>query len=75
MGHPGFFFPGLNFSNLYNGVSVCQHGQIREVVFQSLRCVQIFGIPWTAAHQASLFFIVSQSLFKLMTIELMMPSN
>ena len=31
--------------------------------------------PWTAACQASLSFTVSQSLLKLMSIELMMPSN
>ena len=31
--------------------------------------------PWTAAHQASLFFTVSQSLHKLMSIESVMPSN
>ena len=31
--------------------------------------------PWTAAHKASLSFTVSQSLLKLMSIELMMPSN
>ena len=31
--------------------------------------------PWSAAHQASLSFTISQSLFKLMSIELMMPSN
>ena len=31
--------------------------------------------PWTAAHQASLSFIVSQSLLKLTSIELVMPSN
>ena len=31
--------------------------------------------PWTAAHQASLSFTVSQSLLKLMYIELMMLSN
>ena len=31
--------------------------------------------PWTAAHQASLSFTVSQSLLKLMSIELVMPSN
>ena len=32
-------------------------------------------IPWTAARQASLSFTVSQSLLKLMSFELMMPSN
>ena len=32
-------------------------------------------MPWTAAHQAFPFFTISQSLFKLMFIELLMPSN
>ena len=31
--------------------------------------------PWTAARQASLCIIISQSLFKFMSIESMMPSN
>ena len=31
--------------------------------------------PRTAAHQASLFFTISRSLFKLMSIESVMPSN
>ena len=31
--------------------------------------------PWTAAHQASLSFPISQSLLNLMRIELMMPFN
>ena len=31
--------------------------------------------PWTAAHQASLSFTISQSLLKLMSTELVMPSN
>ena len=31
--------------------------------------------PWTAAHQASLSFTISQSLLKLMSMELVMPSN
>ena len=31
--------------------------------------------PWTAAHQASLSFTISQSLLQLMSIELVMPSN
>ena len=31
--------------------------------------------PWTAAHQVSPSFIVSQSLLKLISIELVMPSN
>ena len=31
--------------------------------------------PWTAAHQAPLSFTISQSLLKLMSVELMMLSN
>ena len=31
--------------------------------------------PWTAAHQASLSFTISQSLLKLMSIESVMPSS
>ena len=37
--------------------------------------VWLFETPWTAARQASLSFTVSRSLFKLMSIESMMPSN
>ena len=32
-------------------------------------------LPWTAACQASLSFTISRSLFKLMSIQLVMPSN
>ena len=42
---------------------------------QSLSCVTPFATPWTAARQASLSITNSQSLFKLMSIELVMPSN
>ena len=35
----------------------------------------LFATPWAAACQASLSFTISQSLLKLMSIELMMPSN
>ena len=37
--------------------------------------VLLLMTPWTAAHQASLSFTISQSLLKLMSIELGMPSN
>ena len=37
--------------------------------------VQLFVTPWTAAHQASLSITNSRSLLKLMSIELVMPSN
>ena len=41
----------------------------------SLSCVHLFVTPWTAAHQAPLFFTFSQSLLKLMSIQSTMPSN
>ena len=47
----------------------------KPVVVQSLNCVQLFATPWTAAHQASLSFTISWSLHKLMSIDLVMPSN
>ena len=49
------------------------HSFIKSV--QSLSCVQLFVTPWTVAHQASLFITNSWSLLKLMSIELVMPSN
>ena len=45
------------------------------VVVQSLSHVWLFATPWTAAHQASLSFIISQSSLKLLSIESVMPSN
>ena len=42
---------------------------------QSLSCVRLFATPWTAACQASLSITNSQSLLKLMSIKLVMPSN
>ena len=44
-------------------------------VIQSFSRVPLFVVPWTAAQQASLSFTLSWSLLKLMSIELMMPSN
>ena len=45
------------------------------VVVQSLSHVQLFVTSWTAACQASLSFTISQSLLKLMSVELIMSSN
>ena len=42
---------------------------------QSLSRVQLFVTLWTAAHQASLSIANSWSLPKLISIELVMPSN
>ena len=42
---------------------------------QLLSCVWLFATPWTAARQASLSITNSCSLLKLMSTELLMPSN
>ena len=42
---------------------------------QSLSHLRLFATPWTAARRASLSITNSQSLLKLMSIELVMPSN
>ena len=42
---------------------------------QSFSRVLLFATPWTAARQASLSITNSRSLLKLMSIELVMPSN
>ena len=48
---------------------------INFVVVQSLSRVQVFVIPQTTAHQASLSFTISWSFPKLMSIESVIPSN
>ena len=45
------------------------------VVFQSLSHVRLFVTPRPAVLQASLSFIISQSLLKVTSIESVMPSN
>ena len=50
-------------------------GYILIVVVRLPSHVQLFSTPWSAAHQASLSFTISQSLLKLMSVELVMPSN
>ena len=50
------------------------HGQLQSVHF-SHSVVSNSATPWTAACQASLSITNSRSLLKLMSIELLMPSN
>ena len=45
------------------------------LLFLSLSHVQLSATPWTAVYQASLYFTISWSLLKLMSIESMMTSN
>ena len=42
---------------------------------QMLSCVQLSVTPWAAAHQTCLSITNSQSLFKLTSIQSVMPSN
>ena len=42
---------------------------------QLLSSDRLFVVPWTAARQASLSFTISWSLFKIISIDLVMPSN
>ena len=65
-----------------NRVCVEEEREVRvEVKFylfnsvQSLSHVQLFTTPWTAARQNSLSITNSQSLLRLMSIELVMPPN
>ena len=44
------------------------------IITQSSRHVRLFVTPWTAACQASLSFRISQSLLRLMSTDLMVPS-
>ena len=45
------------------------------IAVQSLSHFRSLPPPWSAACQASLSFTISQSLLKLMSIELVMPTN
>ena len=55
-------------------------GNLKKVSYQfssvqSLSHIRLFATPWTTACQASLSITNSWSLLKLMSIELVMPSN
>ena len=62
----------LEFSLLYSLFSLVIYFII---AVQSLSCVWIFTIPWTAVQQAPLPFTISQGLLRFMSIELVMPSH
>ena len=53
----------------------CHHPHHLGAAVQLLSHVSPFVTPWTAARQASLSSTISQSLLKLMSIELVMLSN
>ena len=56
--------------NTVSGIFCCQFSSV-----QLLSHAWLFATPWTAPHQASLSITSSWSLFKLMSVEWVMPSN
>ena len=62
-------FEPLTLAVKENGTPLHQLDVLFVVIVQSLNCVPLFATPWTAAHQASLSFTISQSLLKLMSVE------
>ena len=67
-------------SNAYSGLISFRMNCLDLLVVQfssvqSLSRVRLFATPWTAARKASLSIANSRSLLKLMSIELVMPSN
>ena len=70
------------FGETFVGKKTCVHfllqrhvSSLIHCVVQLPSCVRLCVTPWTAAHQASVSFTISQSLLKLVFIELVMPSN
>ena len=62
--------------SIRNTFNICLYKlTLRVVVIQLLSYVWFFDTAWTVVLQASLSFTISQSLLKLMFIELVMPSN
>ena len=53
----------------------CQCVSVQFSSVQSLSCVRLFATSWTTACQASLSITNSWSLLKLISTELVMPSN
>ena len=73
-----------SFCSLFSGHSrrsriallpLVEKNLIQFSLVQSLSHVQLFVTAWTAAHQASLSMANSRSLFQLMSIESVIPSN
>jgi len=74
----GSLFCSIDMWSVWERVSISDEGTLvtqSHIVVQSFSPVQLFATSWTAARQASLSFTISQSLLKLMSIELMMPFN
>ena len=72
-----FVLSSISFTKSYSfshiSVLLLQLGFV--VAIQLLHGVWLFVTPWTAAHQASLSFTISQNLLKFLSIESVMPLN
>ena len=73
----GFFSNSYLVSNMFPWVDNIKilYSSLSVILVQSLSHVWLFATPWTAACQASLSITNSQSLLRLMSIELVMPSS
>ena len=71
----GFDLANRKGAEVMRVLSRQEHVRTKISSVQSLSCVRLFATPWTAARQASLSIANSQSLLKLMSVELVMPSN
>ena len=60
-----------NWREAFLGLKGVAEGQTVQLFSRA----QLFVTPWTAAGQAPLSLTISRSLFKLMAIELVMPSS
>ena len=70
-------FSFLLFCSIFPGhiLNFIKHCSAQFSSVQSLSWIRLFATPWTAANQAPLSITNSRSLLKLMSIELVMPSN
>ena len=77
---------GMDYHSILQGIFPTQGSNpgllyCRQILYHLNSCCSVTKLCptlwtlWTAAHQASLSFTISQSLLKLMSIELVMPSN
>ena len=74
MSFPYVMDDSLRLNNLQNAYLI-QHLILCSSYVQLLSRVWLFVTPWTVAHKASLPITNSRSLLKLISIELVMPSN
>ena len=68
-------FPVLSYASLPSGCSSVSFYNKLVSSVQLFSPVQLFTTQWTSAHQTSLSITNSQSLFKLMSIMSVTPSN